>query len=190
MATGIIYKTTNQINGKWYIGKYQGNRPGYIGSGKALTNAIKKYGKENFIREIIDVAECGVPLAELEVQIIKETGAVNNPMSYNIAAGGQGGRTWNYPPRTKEHCDRISKALKGRSGGKRTNETKSKMSISRRARNDLYKIILIDTGEEIITNCLEEFSKKYNVSGKTLRYSAKENIVVKGRFLATKQGVE
>ena len=185
MRTGIIYKTTNQVNGKWYIGKYQGTRPGYLGSGVALSNAIKKYGKENFTKETIAECEIGKSLADLERKIILESGAIIDPMSYNISEG-QGGRTWDYPPRTKEHCENISKALLGRDGGTRTIETKNKMSIVRRMRSDSWKIIFINTGNEIITNCLGEFSKKHNIAGKTLRYSANNHKVVKGMFLVTK----
>ena len=50
----FIYKTTNLINGKIYIGKYKGNRKNYLGSGVILKKAIKKYGIENFTREIIE----------------------------------------------------------------------------------------------------------------------------------------
>ena len=41
----VIYKTTNLINGKIYIGKNKGNNNWYLGSGKLLIYAIKKYGK-------------------------------------------------------------------------------------------------------------------------------------------------
>ena len=44
----IIYKTTNTINGKIYIGQDKNNNPSYYGSGKILQKAIKKYGKESY----------------------------------------------------------------------------------------------------------------------------------------------
>ena len=50
-CTMIVYKTTNLINGKIYVGKYEGNRENYLGSGYILKKAIKKYGRENFKRE-------------------------------------------------------------------------------------------------------------------------------------------
>ena len=55
-----IYKTTNTINGKFYIGKSQREikeSEEYFGSGLILQRAIKKHGKEYFIKEIIDTAD-------------------------------------------------------------------------------------------------------------------------------------
>lgn len=43
-----VYKTTNIINGKYYIGVHKTTNPNdsYLGSGKAIKEAIKKYGKK------------------------------------------------------------------------------------------------------------------------------------------------
>ena len=41
-----IYKTTNLVNGKVYVGQEKWNNPNYLGSGKILRLAIKKYGIE------------------------------------------------------------------------------------------------------------------------------------------------
>ena len=53
----VIYKTTNLINKKIYVGKDEFNNPDYYGSGKLLHQAITKYGKENFIKDIIETCE-------------------------------------------------------------------------------------------------------------------------------------
>ena len=50
----IIYKISNLINNKFYIGQDIKNNPKYFGSGKLITVAIKKYGKENFKKEILE----------------------------------------------------------------------------------------------------------------------------------------
>ena len=53
-----VYKTTNLINNKIYIGQHITNNldDGYLGSGKNLKHDIKKYGKENFTISVIE--EC------------------------------------------------------------------------------------------------------------------------------------
>lgn len=50
-----IYKLTNKINGKTYIGqhKYVDVNDNYMGSGKILKEAQRKYGLDNFLKEIL-----------------------------------------------------------------------------------------------------------------------------------------
>ena len=50
-----IYKITNLINHKIYIGKDTTSDPNYFGSGLLIKRAFVKYGKENFIKEVIDI---------------------------------------------------------------------------------------------------------------------------------------
>jgi group I intron endonuclease len=87
----LIYKTTNLINGKFYIGKDSKNSKTYLGSGIAISKAITKYGKENFTKEIIEVCENLKHLSEREIYWIDFYDAVNDINSYNMANGGQGG---------------------------------------------------------------------------------------------------
>ena len=85
----IIYKTTNLINGKFYIGKHQTNdlNDGYIGSGKLLKRAIKKYGLDQFKTEILFECptEAHMNLAE-KVYVV-----IDQEVSYNLCPGGKGG---------------------------------------------------------------------------------------------------
>ena len=87
--TGFIYLTTNLLNGKWYIGSCwckNMDRRYYIGSGVALTRAIKKYGRENFKREILFhyYDEDPFGLKEIETSFLKDIDAAGNPESYNL----------------------------------------------------------------------------------------------------------
>ena len=86
-----IYKITNKLNGKWYIGKHNGKDPNYMGSGKLLKRAIDKHGLENFEKIILEPCSSEQQLNEQEIYWIETTNAVNDPASYNLASGGGGG---------------------------------------------------------------------------------------------------
>lgn len=88
---GYIYKTTNLVNGKIYIGKKRGEfTASYKGSGKYLKNALNKYGKDNFSVEVIEYCENLDSQNERERYWIAYYRSLNTPM-YNIADGGDGG---------------------------------------------------------------------------------------------------
>ena len=88
---GYIYLTINNINGKKYIGQkksdiFLGER--YLGSGTALGNAIKKYGKENFSVELLEECDSFEQLNDCEKYWILKFDAVNSENFYNIIYGG------------------------------------------------------------------------------------------------------
>lgn len=90
----IVYKTTNTMTGEFYVGHHKTKYPeifdGYFGSGLLLQRAIKKYGKENFIREILFVFETLTEAKSKEREIVNEE-FVKLDYIYNIACGGTGG---------------------------------------------------------------------------------------------------
>ena len=69
-----IYKIINLINGKFYIGahKTKNINDNYMGSGIGITRAIKKYGIENFDKEILYVLESEEEMYALEKEIVNE----------------------------------------------------------------------------------------------------------------------
>lgn len=87
----IIYKTTNLINDKIYVG-YHGTsaEDNYLGSGLYLKRAIDKYNKKNFKREVLEYV-CDDSWSEREIYWISELSATNFNIGYNIALGGNGG---------------------------------------------------------------------------------------------------
>lgn len=91
----LIYKITNKINGKIYIGKHQTNNinDNYMGSGKILHKAYKKYGIENFEKEILFECSSYEEMTQKEIEIVNEE-FIKREDTYNIRLGGDGG--WKY----------------------------------------------------------------------------------------------
>ena len=123
----IIYRTTNLINQKFYVGKDTHNNPNYYGSGKRLKLAIKKYGIENFKKEVLEVCDTLELLNEREKFWIKELNAISE--GYNISLGGDGGDTISNNPRRDEISKKISESNKGKFIGK-TNSKEIREKIS------------------------------------------------------------
>jgi len=98
---GYVYVTINTISNKRYIGiSYKNGKStrSYLGSGTYLKSALKKYGRENFKKYIIDVAGSKYYLVHLEALYIKYYFGENCAVSsnwYNITDGLQrGGNLW------------------------------------------------------------------------------------------------
>lgn len=92
-----LYKTTCLINNKIYIGIHKTNNiDGYIGSGVALKNAIKKYGKINFKNEILEYFDNYDSARKREKEIVNDEFVLRED-TYNISIGGTGGKTTQAP---------------------------------------------------------------------------------------------
>lgn len=119
-----IYKTTNNVNGKIYIGQRVTCLPiekdDYLGSGKLLLKAIDKYGKQNFSKQILHIVNCRSQLNQIQKQLVNEE-FISLTTNYNLALGGYGGRLG------KEVEMKISKAHLGK---KLTQQHKEKIRIA------------------------------------------------------------
>lgn len=87
---GFIYITTNLVNGIKYLGqkKFDDKWEGYLGSGKAFKHALKKYGKENFVRNIIYICFSAEELNAIEYELSVFFNVVESDDWYNLVYGG------------------------------------------------------------------------------------------------------
>jgi len=124
-----IYKTTNKVNGKIYIGCHKTNNldDGYLGSGKLLGRAIEKYGVENFEKEILHIFNKASEMFEMESELVNEE-FVKRDDTYNLNEGGYGGFNFinenNLNIDLKKQIERNPELCEIAS--KKGNETKSK----------------------------------------------------------------
>jgi hypothetical protein len=90
-----IYKITNRLDGKIYIGKHQTKdlNDGYMGSGKHLKYAQTKYGIDNFEKEILFKFDNEADMNAKEAELVTEEFCLRED-TYNLCPGGKGG--WGY----------------------------------------------------------------------------------------------
>ena len=117
-----VYKITNKLNGKFYIGKHktQNLYDDYMGSGKLIKNAIKKYGSENFVKEILEFFNTEEEMNFAERKLV----VIDSKISYNLAPGGYGGTSFC----SEETREKLSNAASKRKGN---------ISVSANARKNL-----------------------------------------------------
>lgn len=142
MNSPYIYLIENILNGHKYVGKSNGKRKNYFGSGVAIKNAIEKYGKENFIKSILE--ECSLEeLNDKEKEWISKLNTYKGD-GYNLTPGGDGWMSG------ITHSEATLKAMRdnpSQRGRKRSIETIEKIkkslkkyrdSLTEEQRKDIY----------------------------------------------------
>lgn len=184
----VIYKTTNLINGKIYIGQDSKNNNKYLGSGDLLKKAIKKYGKENFKKEILETCSSQLELDEKERLYIFELNSTDKNIGYNISVGGRNGTTLNRKMSnetkkkmsdaklgikfTDEHKENLSKS---RIGKILSDETKKKMS-------DSQKLVIRKPMSEETKEKIRKTKKGIKLSKETKEKMSKSHMGDKNHF--------
>lgn len=185
-----IYLITNLLNGKQYVGQHRIPKNGedfnrYMGKEIAIVNAIRKYGKENFKKEIIESIEDNDAhhyVSEREIYWIKEKNTMY-PNGYNLTPGGEGGCT-------KETAAKVIATRKRNHSIWHSEETRKKMSIAakNKQKSEQHKkslslhhrtrrlhIIAFEDGRENIKtfDSIRKIANTYGINSITLkRYSS------------------
>jgi group I intron endonuclease len=182
----IIYKTTNLINNKIYIGQDSKNNPKYLGSGLILKKAIKKYGEKNFKKEILEHCINQDELNEREKYWIKELNSIV-PNGYNITDGGTGGNTiLNYTnEQLFNHKIKLSNAIKNSIKHQlsyKSNERNNKISKKRKLWFSTHSFSKITRNKLRKININKLFAK-YNLNDelckKVINYHIKDKLHLK-----------
>lgn len=110
----FIYKTTNLLNGKYYVGIHSTSnlKDGYLGSGKRLRRSIRKYGKSNFKLEILEFFSTREEVVKREKELVNED-LIKDSNCLNLKLGGSGGFTVESAKKGRAKVDVLLKTCYG-----------------------------------------------------------------------------
>lgn len=177
-----VYKTTNLINNKYYIGKHSSLDPNdeYLGSGKALQHAIEKYGIANFKKVVLHVYENEIDAYNKERALLEELNCINDPLCYNLCYGGIG--FWKDAAHTEESKRKISESNKGKI---RTDDAKQKYSVAKKGiqKSETHKQRLreVNTGKKLDSETKKKISASNTGQKRSAEFCKNQSIRQKGK---------
>lgn len=177
---GYIYKITNLVNGKVYIGQTtktleeRYRRHLYLAqkhTNRYLYDAMNKYGYENFeIKEIEEVSND--QLDEREIYWIAYYDSTNHDKGYNMTIGGGGGNTWDKNPHKELTSKKISEANKGKH---KVSPEHHKIMIEKAKEVNKIKVNKQELENDIKSfMSIENICEKYGISRRTFYNKCKE----------------
>jgi group I intron endonuclease len=183
-----VYLITNKINNKKYIGSSRKENidPHYLGSGKLIKQALQKYGKENFIKEILWEGKGNA--RNVETYWLEHFNASVNPQFYNMTNDARGNELHKENSKktvsekltgrkfSKETCEKIRLAKLGKPNSKKGKSDGPKPGVSKAHKGRISPnkgniIIQYDLKDNIIQEWenMQKASNYYNINSESIR---------------------
>jgi group I intron endonuclease len=211
--TWILYKTTNLVNGKIYVGVHKvsdtKHSRRYLGSGKVLKPAIEKYGRRNFLRITLAEFDNYKDAYKAEAEMVNEDFLKRTDI-YNVKLGGEGSIGFKPTEQTKR---RMSIANKGRVasdeqklnyskaqlgntkwlGKHHTEESKAKISAANKGHTrNTGKILTPENKAKLIASNIGRVKSKEEIEKLRIANSGANNygsiaVVINGVYYSTRK---
>ena len=168
------YRTTNTITGDFYLGvrssKKKPSEDAYLGSGIRIVSAIKKYGRNAFKKEVLDIFTSRVEANDAEKVLIEQHLGSGN--CYNIAHGGNG---WGLLGRraSAEVYEQIAAKQRGVPKPKHTIEAKHRIAETLKARGGKGHALRSEQAPEIRARMAQTARRKYATGERVHHYLGK-----------------
>jgi hypothetical protein len=161
----LIYRVTNLLNNRFYIGMHStfNENDGYLGSGKRIKAEVRKYGRESFNKEILEQLPTVEALKLREAELVNEE-LLADPLCLNLKNGGEGGGKF----KDAEHQLKCSKAGASKGG--------ESLSEKRKASAEFDAALRHTQSEAILKNVLENpeaYAKRQRIMTKAAAKSKK-----------------
>jgi len=182
-----FYKITNNLNGHFYYGVHNTNNldDGYMGSGTRLHYAYKKYGIENFTKEILKFFDTSKDAFEYEAEVVNED-LIKDDNCYNIKQGGEGWQTIGLiTVKDKDgNCFNVQKDDPRFLSGELVGISKDLVSVKDKHGNN-YKVSINDpryVSGELVSN-MKNFIHVVDKNGKHYQVSKNDNRYISGELI-------
>jgi len=119
----LVYKITNNVNGKYYVGQHKTSdyNDSYAGSGTLITKAESKYGLSAFTKTIMFDFDNFDDMNNKEAELVQLSNCYPyDPMSYNLTPGGNGGNK--FASKTEAEMTEIFNRVMATKNNKSDNE--------------------------------------------------------------------
>jgi len=206
-----LYKTTCLVTGRYYIGMHSTNNleDGYMGSGKRLRYSIRKYGKENHVKEILEFFDSRELLVEAEKKVVSSD-LIKDKMCMNIVEGGTGGNTYSFVTKeSKEkmlnglslgrviYCDRIKNDLefrnkmlrvlaKNRLDSINSGKFKNNKTFKGKNHSEKTKLLMSEKAKQRIGDKNSQYGTMWITNGIENRKIKKEDVIPAGWYKGRK----